>query len=294
MPKGPDFLKDILLPNLKGVYGGTMVNSLEYPALKNLIALADLRDLYSKVLPQDVELLEMKEGFNFDSLRAECEDHYHNIFEYDKQIMNTDLILEKFPKYYNFIEQFVASVITIERFKEMYYEIINLMRHNIKMLIRARKQVIYEVENKIQSRPDNIQSSQTVPEKMIWNRTVDDLQNLFNNLAEKYYFEKIAREDLYMHFYFPNEEDLKPNQSKIFKKIDWLKTVTSLSFLIKELEKINALEFSSAKVNDTIEQHFSRKKKIIKNYGQSKFNATQVKNSLLYITLTEIINSSFK
>lgn len=284
MAKIPDVMAGgTTIPNLKGAYGGVPVNTLEYSSLETLVLLLDLRNLFLKKMEENVYLLEIKENFNFNSLKEECPDHYSNLLNSNATEYNISLIIEKFPMYYNFILNFTPNEITIEHFKEIYSELMDLLRQAINKLIQARKQVRNYAEQGITIIEKNI----FVPKKIIWNGTLEELENLFNNLADHGYVNVESIKNLQSHFSI--SDVVKPEKS--FNKIVWLGSDIELGVFMDKLKEDKLVKFYKNHINVAIREHFEDEVgKVYTNISQSRSNARETETK--HTEFINLINSS--
>jgi hypothetical protein len=286
----PDVRNDRqLVATLKGPYNGMVVNDTEYPSLENVILLHNLRELYYKILPDIVLIVDRIENFTLNNLKENCPDHYSNIFENETEVYNISLILEKFPIYYNFIKNFVVNEITVEEFKEMYSEIVTLLKTSIGRLIVARNRLRYYEKNNISLYP--IINKVTNPEKIIWKKNKEKLETLFENLLQQKFIEEVRNEDLLLHFSFLNKESevVTPNK---FKPIIWKETDIYLGVLFDELVKLEYVSFYKNHINKAIREHFiDNIGHAFDNIEQSRYNAKITKNPrILYKKVFDVIN----
>lgn len=130
----------MLITNLKG-HNGDVIYKLEYPNFKKLVLLYDLIKLFNKALPDISEFTLRNHKIDKELLKEKCPDHYNKIFEKENLILNVEELKTEFPKFYNFISSFEPNNITVENFKELLTEIIDLANTNIKHLVDSREKI---------------------------------------------------------------------------------------------------------------------------------------------------------
>ncbi|MBX7044206.1 MAG: hypothetical protein K1X86_00085 [Ignavibacteria bacterium] len=289
MVKVPDVMwGNSIISNLKGVYNGIPVNSLEYSALERLILLLDLRNLCLKKMGDDVLIVEINEQFNFDILKEECPDHYSNLLEVESMVLNIEKIKEKYLKYYDFILTFESNEITIENFKEIYSEIIQLMRSNISALIQARKKVKWNIENDVIDENEKV----IIPKKIIWNKKSEELENLFQNLAAAGYVDANSITNLQSHFSISDLLTPVKSPEKNFKRIVWKESNVELGVFFDHLVLKGYVKFYRGNINKAMEDHFQDEDgKRFENMGQTRSNTNKTEKS--HSELINLINSSF-
>jgi len=297
MPTKKSHLKsspEMCLINLKGYYSGVPINTLEYESLKKIILLSNLRSLFLIKLSDYVYITEAKQGIDLDKLKRHCPDVYKNVFEVENNILNVELIIKEYPKYYDYIENFVHTEISSEHFKEMYSEIIQLMNSAITQLISVRVKIEYRKKNNINNDYDFNSSNYEQPKPITWCKSKPKLVSLFNYLADKNYIEPISEENLLPHFIITEEKNSFNFESNKIKPIVWKEGKTTLGYFLEYLKTKGLIKFYRGQINVAGEKHFiSDENEIFKNVGQSRYNTMGTKNpEELHSILISVINSS--
>lgn len=285
---------EMCLINLKGYYSGVPIYILEYEPLKKIILLSNLRSLFLIKLPDIVYITETRQGAKLDELKNLCPDVYRNIFEKENNIYNIELIVKSYPKYYEFIENFVVNEISVERFKEIYSEIIQLINSAISQLISVRVKIEHRKKNNIRNSYNFNSYNHKRPEPIIWVKSKRKLLSLFDNLANENYTDLISEENLLQHFIIFKEKKSYEFENNKYKPIIWKKGPAALGYFLDYISEIKLVKYHRNNVNVAGEKHFiSEDGNYFKNLGQSKHQTKGTKDpEELHSKLISVINSS--
>jgi hypothetical protein len=254
-------------------FGSRLVYNIEYPYFRKLVLLNDLRTLYGiedYMLAFAYQIFPHRNKRNF---AKACPHIYEYLFVKKHPELHHELMKSEFPQYYKYIIK--NDDRASNKFKTYHLEIIRLMNHCMRKLIILRDK-ISDIKKDFNSEdydkiPINLIAGKTKKKvsldakvinaiatanegaaakikirKITWNRTAEQLLNLFKDLKNDGYINGYSKEFLLKHFAIKFNAN---NNASTFEdsdnRIKWLKpkTMTILVFLFDYLERKTAISF---------------------------------------------------